>query len=115
MHDAIALGVAEEFTAVLLAQDEAENGDEIPEEDEVVVSKDSVIVTVPADFSLEESCQELMDQLALVIYKYALGILPFFSVFADVLLRYKSCLWLPADCVSFPNRVCMHLDPHNVP
>ncbi len=50
-------------------QDEAENGDEIPEEDEVVVSKDSVVVTVPADFSLGESCQELMDQLAVVIYK----------------------------------------------
>lgn len=67
--------------AVLLVQDEAENGDEIPEEDEVVVSKDSVIVTVPADFSLGESCQELMDQLAVVIYRYALGILLFSAGF----------------------------------
>ena len=51
-------------------QEEAENGDEIPdEEEEVVISKEQVVVTVPADFTLSESCQELMNQLAATIYK----------------------------------------------
>ncbi len=51
-------------------QEEAENGDEIPdEEEEVTISKEQVVVTVPADFTLSESCQELMDQLAATIYK----------------------------------------------
>lgn len=35
----------------------------------MVVSKDTVVVTVPADFTLGESCQELMDQLSVIIYK----------------------------------------------
>ena len=37
----------------------------------MVVSKDAVVVTVPADFTLAESCSELMEQLAIVIYKCA--------------------------------------------
>ncbi|CAL8466376.1 g5912 [Coccomyxa elongata] len=70
VYDAMRKLAIAQQQAANVVQDEAENGDEIPEEDEVVVSKDSVIVTVPADFSLEESCQELMDQLAVVIYKH---------------------------------------------
>lgn len=55
-------------------QEEAENGDEIPdEEEEQVISKENVVVTVPADFTLSESCMELMNQLAATIYKYALA------------------------------------------
>jgi len=50
-------------------QEEAETGDEIPEEDDVVGPKEAVVVTVPADFTLSESCQELMNVLATVIYK----------------------------------------------
>lgn len=70
-------------------QEEAENGDDIPEEDEVVVSKDAVVVTVPADFTLEESCQELMDRLSIVIFKCAL---------LQLFLLMFSCLQLlPAD------------------
>ena len=56
-----------------LLQEEAENGDEIPdEEEEVAISKEAVVVTVPADFTLSESCMELMNQLAATIYKCAL-------------------------------------------
>ena len=36
----------------------------------MVVSKENVVVTVPADFTLSESCQELMNQLAATIYKW---------------------------------------------
>ncbi|BDA51264.1 Eukaryotic translation initiation factor 3 subunit C [Coccomyxa sp. Obi] len=70
VYDAMRKLAITQQQAANVVQDEAENGDEIPEEDEVVVSKDSVIVTVPADFSLGESCQELMDQLSIVIYKH---------------------------------------------
>ena len=55
---------------VAVPQDEAENGDEVPEEDEVVVPKEAVVVTVPADFTLEESCQALVTDLASVIYRW---------------------------------------------
>lgn len=41
----------------------------MPEEDEVVVPKEAVVVTVPADFTLEESCQNLVTELASVIYR----------------------------------------------
>ena len=55
----------------LCFQEEADTGDEIPDEDEeVVVSKENVVVTVPADFTLSESCQELMNQLAATIYRW---------------------------------------------
>ena len=55
----------------LCFQEEADTGDEIPDEDEEgVVSKENVIVTVPADFTLSESCQELMNQLAATIYRW---------------------------------------------
>ena len=56
----------------LCFQEEADTGDEIPDEDEeVVVSKENVVVTVPADFTLSESCQELMNQLAATIYRWS--------------------------------------------
>ena len=50
------------------AQDE-EDGDEIPDEDEAGVGAAGaakVVVAVPADFTLSESCQELMDTLCAV-------------------------------------------------
>ncbi len=52
-----------------MLKEEAETGDEIPEEDEVVGPKEAMVVTVPADFTLEESCQELMTELANLIYR----------------------------------------------
>ncbi len=54
---------------LVMWQEEAETGDEIPEEDEVVGPKEAVVVTVPADFTLEESCEELINELASVIYR----------------------------------------------
>ena len=54
------------------AQEAAETGDEVPEEDEVAgMPKEAVVVTVPSDFTLEESCQALLDELASIIYRYA--------------------------------------------
>ena len=44
----------------------------MPEEDEVVVPKEAVVVTVPADFTLEESCQALVTELAATIYRWGL-------------------------------------------
>lgn len=55
---------------VTCLQEEAETGDEIPEDDEVVGPKEAVVVTVPADFTLEESCEDLMLQLANLIYRF---------------------------------------------
>ena len=53
-------------------QEAAETGDEVPEEDEVAgVPKEAVVVTVPSDFALEESCQALLDELASIIYRCA--------------------------------------------
>ena len=37
----------------------------------MAISKEAVVVTVPADFTLSESCMELMNQLAVTIYKCA--------------------------------------------
>ena len=47
----------------------------MPEEDEVVVPKEAVVVTVPADFTLEESCQALVTELAATIYRWGLFLL----------------------------------------
>ena len=50
------------------AQDE-EDGDEIPDEDEAGVGAAGaakVVVAVPTDFTLSESCQALMDTLCAV-------------------------------------------------
>jgi hypothetical protein len=37
----------------------------------VAAPKETVVVTVPADFTLEESCSALMTELANAIYKCA--------------------------------------------
>jgi hypothetical protein len=77
-----------------LAQEEAETGDEVPEEEEdAAVPKEAVVVTVPADFTLQESCQALVDELASVIYRCGpLGNHSFMhQVFGDSLQAARAC------------------------
>lgn len=62
----------------------------------MAISKEAVVVTVPADFTLSESCMELMNQLAVTIYKCATDLAH--SCSTDV-------LHLPQCYQSFPSPV----------